>query len=98
MVWRQRAFGIQAGLDLERRVTDAEAVAEALGGLDEESVAGVTSGHDQVGGQGNIRRAHGPDVQVVQPDDPGQAFEMAPLTAMPTKARFSPIATANAVP
>ena len=63
-----RGEGAGAGgvdLDLRRRMVDAELIGQVARQPMQETVAGMAPGHDQMARQGNFRRAHRPDVQIM---------------------------------
>src|SRR6266446_2803640 len=63
-------------LDLDCRVVDAEAMVKLLRDAVEQRIAGVTVRHHQMAGQRRLRRAHAPDVQIMQSSDAGSAQQM----------------------
>ena len=66
-----------ATLDLERRVANRKALREVASGVGDKGIIQGGAGPHQVRRERRLRRAHGPDVQVVHFDHAGQALEMA---------------------
>ena len=74
---QQAAVRLARVVDLERRVLDAEALAEHRGELAAARVAVVVGRHQHVRGERDEARGHLPDVQVVDLDDAGSAGHRA---------------------
>ena len=61
---REAAFAL-ASFDLNRRMMDAEAILEFVGSIHQEAVAGLVAVAHEMNRQRRFRRAHGPDVQIM---------------------------------
>src|SRR5204863_1005369 len=65
-----------AALDLERGMLDPEAVLQLPRDLSDKRVRRRPSRHDEMTRQCRLCRAHGPDVQVVDAVNPGEASQI----------------------
>ncbi len=74
----QRAVDVRCRFDLQRGMTNFEAIIELVAGLDQKCITGIASGCNQMGGQRCFGSAHRPDVKVVNRGNTGQGAEKAP--------------------
>src|SRR6516225_9600299 len=77
VIGREVAGGFLADFDLQGRVADAEALPQLRRRRQQEFVAGMAAGEDEMRGQGVVRRAQRPDMQVMHGGNAGAGAKIA---------------------